>query len=69
MTVKQKIQSVIEQSGAQIAVGLHHIESGEEVMLNADNYHPMASTLKIRFLLKHATKWLLVNLHLLIVGN
>ena len=52
MTLKQKIQSVIEQSGAQIAVGLHHIESGEEVMLNADNYHPMASTLKIPVLVE-----------------
>ena len=52
MTLEQKIQSVIEQSGAQIAIGLYHIESGEEVMINADNYHPLASTLKIPVLVE-----------------
>jgi beta-lactamase class A len=52
MTLKHKIQSVIEQSGAKIAVALHHIESGEEVMINADDYHPLASTLKIPVLVE-----------------
>lgn len=43
----QLIQSAIDASGAQMGVSLVHIESGEEININADESYPMASVLKI----------------------
>jgi len=46
-TLKEQIQSIINTSGAQMGVSLIHIESGEEIHINADESYPMASVLKI----------------------
>ncbi|MCB0106221.1 MAG: serine hydrolase [Caldilineaceae bacterium] len=46
-TLKEQIQSIINASGAQMGVSLIHIESGEEIHINADESYPMASVLKI----------------------
>ena len=52
MVLENKIKSLIEKSGAKVGLGLHHIESGEEVMIDADSYYPLASTLKIPVLVE-----------------
>jgi len=43
----EQIQSAIDASGAEMGVSLIHIESGEEIQINADDSFPMASVLKI----------------------
>ena len=52
MDLETQIQSVIEKSGAKFGVALHHIESGEKVSINADQYFPMASVFKIPVLVE-----------------
>ena len=52
MLLEDKIKSLIEECGAKVGVGLHHIESGEELMIDADSYYPLASTLKIPVLVE-----------------
>ena len=52
MSLNDQIQEVIHQSGATIGVGLHHIESGEEIMINADQYFPLASVVKVPILVE-----------------
>lgn len=42
-----QLQEIIEQSGAEIGLSALHIESDEEVNLNAETSFPMASVLKI----------------------
>lgn len=46
-TLANEIQSYMEKSGATMGVSVHHIESGEEININADAAYPMASVLKI----------------------
>jgi beta-lactamase class A len=46
ITLKQKIQDIITKSGAKMGIALHHIESGEEVFIDADSYYPLASVFK-----------------------
>ncbi|MEZ4864652.1 MAG: serine hydrolase [Caldilineaceae bacterium] len=41
------IRQTIVDSGATMGVAIHHIESGDEINLNADESFPMASVLKI----------------------
>jgi Beta-lactamase class A len=52
MSLQERIQSVIDASGAQFAVALKHLESGQEVMIDADSYYPMASVVKIPILVE-----------------
>lgn len=52
MELKQKIEKIIEKSGAKIGLALHHIESGQEVFIDADSYYPLASVLKIPVLVE-----------------
>lgn len=52
MSLAEKIHSVIEKSGAKFGVALHHIESGEEVLINEDQYFPMASVFKVPILVE-----------------
>ncbi len=47
MNLENQIQSVITKSGAKFGIALHHIESGTEIFINADDYFPMASVFKI----------------------
>lgn len=46
-TLASQIQSYIDKSGADFGVSFLHLESGEEVNINADSSYPMASVLKI----------------------
>jgi beta-lactamase class A len=46
-SLSDQIQSAIDASGAEMGVSLIHIESGEEIHINADDSFPMASVLKI----------------------
>ena len=52
MNLEAKIHSVIEKSGATFGIALHHIESGEEVLINENQYFPMASVFKIPILVE-----------------
>lgn len=52
MSLQERIQSVIDASGAQFAVALRHLESGQEVMIDADSYYPLASVVKIPILVE-----------------
>ncbi|MEZ4683806.1 MAG: serine hydrolase [Caldilineaceae bacterium] len=45
--LQSQIQAAIDASGAQMGVSLIHLESGEEIQINADESYPMASVLKI----------------------
>ena len=47
MRLETEIQSIIDASGAEMGVSIHHLESGEEVNINADASYPMCSVLKI----------------------
>jgi beta-lactamase class A len=52
-TLTQQIEDIIAASGAtSMGVALHHIESGEEIHLNADESFPMCSVLKIPVLVE-----------------
>jgi beta-lactamase class A len=46
-SLEQTIQQAIDASGAEMGVSLIHIESGDELYINADAGFPMASVLKI----------------------
>ncbi|MBI9046296.1 MAG: serine hydrolase [Anaerolineaceae bacterium] len=52
MSLENQIRESIDRSGAKIGVALHHIESGEEVMINGDDYFPLASVFKIPVLVE-----------------
>ena len=52
MSLYDQIQEVIGRSGAHIGVALRHIESGEELMIDADSYFPMASVFKVPVLVE-----------------
>lgn len=47
MSLKTDLQAIIDASGAEMGVAIHHLESGERCDLNADHFFPMASVLKI----------------------
>lgn len=47
MSLQSQIEHIIAQSGAEMGVAIHHIESGEEIQINAERLFPMASVLKI----------------------
>lgn len=54
MSLRDAIQDVIDRTGARFGVALHHIESGEEVMIDADAYYPLASVVKVPILVEAA---------------
>lgn len=45
--LQDQIHSAIDASGAEIGVALIHLQSSEELHINADAGFPMASVLKI----------------------
>ena len=45
--LQTRIEQIVADSGANIGVALRHIESGAEVMVNADTPVPLASVVKI----------------------
>ena len=45
--LQAQIEQIVAESGAAIGVALRHIESGAEVMVNADTLVPLASVIKI----------------------
>jgi beta-lactamase class A len=52
-TLRSQIEAIVAASGAtSMGVALHHIESGEEINLNADESFPMCSVLKIPVLVE-----------------
>ena len=72
MNLEQRIHSIIDKSGAKFGIALRHIESGEEVLVNADQYFPLASVVKIPVLvemcyrlaegqIKPSDRWTLLN--------
>ncbi len=72
MELEAKIRSIIEKTGANFGIALRHIESGEEILINADQYYPMASVFKIPILveacfrlaegqIKPSDRWTLLN--------
>jgi beta-lactamase class A len=51
--LNQQIQAIIAASGTtSMGVALHHLESGEEINLGADQSYPMCSVLKIPVLVE-----------------
>lgn len=52
MDLEQRIHSIIEKSGGKFGIALRHIESGEEILINADQYFPLASVVKIPVLVE-----------------
>jgi beta-lactamase class A len=51
-TLRGKIEKVMARVRGQVGVALKHVESGTEVMINADQTYPMASTYKVPILVE-----------------
>jgi beta-lactamase class A len=54
MSLHDRIQDVIGPTGARFGVALRHLESGEEVLIDADSYYPLASVVKVPVLVEAA---------------
>lgn len=52
MSLQERIQSVIDGTGARFGVAIRHLESGDEVMIDADSYYPLASVVKTPILVE-----------------
>lgn len=52
MELSDRIEEVITRSGARMGIALRHIESGQEVMIDADSYYPLASVFKVPILVE-----------------
>src|SRR5690349_6952222 len=52
MKLTEPIQQVMEASGAQFGLALRHLETGEELLLDADAYYVLASTFKVPVLVE-----------------
>jgi beta-lactamase class A len=50
--LRARIEQLVQESGAHIGVAVRHIESGAEVMLDADTPVPLASVVKIPVLVE-----------------
>src|SRR5215831_12316602 len=48
--LKVQIEKVLPRARGQVGVAIKHIESGTELMINADQTYPMASTYKVPIL-------------------
>jgi beta-lactamase class A len=51
-TLRAQIEKIIPRARGQVGVAIKHIESGTEVMINADQSYPMASTYKVPILVE-----------------
>jgi beta-lactamase class A len=49
-TLRSQIEKVIPRARGQVGVAIKHMESGTELMINADQTYPMASTYKVPIL-------------------
>ena len=52
MTLQDQIQHVIDGAGAKFGVALRHLETGEELMLDADSPYVLASVFKVPVLVE-----------------
>jgi len=52
MKLKESIEQIIEASGAQVGLALRHLETDEELPLDADAYYVLASTFKVPVLVE-----------------
>src|SRR5919197_2205310 len=50
--LRSQIEKVIPRARGQVGVAIKHIESGTELMINADQMYPMASTYKVPILVE-----------------
>ena len=50
--LEQLILSYIEECDCEMGVALHHIESGEKTLINADKLYPLASVVKVPILVE-----------------
>jgi beta-lactamase class A len=60
-SLHERILEVIQGSGAKMGVALRHIETGEEIMIDADAYYPLASVVKIPILVEACYQMALGN--------
>jgi beta-lactamase class A len=51
-TLRMQIERVIPRMRGQVGVAIKHVESGTELMINADQTYPMASTYKVPILVE-----------------
>src|SRR5205814_445086 len=51
-TVKLQIENAIPLARGQVGVAIKHLESGAEILVNADSRYPMASTFKLPILVE-----------------
>ncbi len=52
MSLFEEIQAVVGRAEARFGVALRHLESGDEVMIDADSYYPLASVFKVPVLVE-----------------
>ena len=52
MKLKEPIEQVMAASGAKFGLALRHLESGEELLFDADSYYVLASTFKVPVLVE-----------------
>ena len=50
--LRAQIEKVIPRARGQVGVAIRHVESGTDVMINADQTYPMASTYKVPILVE-----------------
>src|SRR5206468_10872757 len=50
--LQAQIEKVIPRARGQVGIAIKHIESGTEVMINADQTYPMASAYKVPILVE-----------------
>lgn len=50
--LETKIQSYIAESDSEMGVAVHHIESDQQIMINADRLYPLASVIKVPILVE-----------------
>ena len=48
--LRAQIEKVIPRARGKVGVAIKHVESGTELMINADQTYPMASTYKVPIL-------------------
>jgi beta-lactamase class A len=51
-TLKSQIESAIPHARGEVGVAIKHLESGNEILVNADKTYPMASTFKLPLLVE-----------------
>src|SRR5262245_4269330 len=50
--LRGQIEKVMPRARGQVGVAIKHVESGTELMINADQSYPMASTYKVPILVE-----------------